>query len=630
MRPLHFLVLFNFFLCLSLLLFGSSIFHDFATLDDRYLVVHNLFIQGIGLRNLYAIFTHYDPELYIPFTFLSFQLNYLISGLSAWSYHLTNVLLHGANSALVALLSWQLTKQRWIALFSGLLFCVHPLNTEAVVWVAGRKDLLAGFFALLACSSWLVASGSRDHRNIERQWYWMSVGFFLFALLSKASIITLPVVLLGIEYTRYSGVRKEKMWKLVKEIAPYFLLALIFGIIAWLGKGNVIHSSTLLETLLMAMKSTVFYLQKFMVPIDLNPLYPYQNTITVTSPDFFVPIIILLALGAIMLLSLRSTKIIASAWCSFFILLAPSFLNFHKGDITFIGVDRYMYLPMIPLIILLVTGCVSFCNRHQSMWMKRGIVMLAAIIVILFSVQSVLQTRLWGDEELLFTDALRKNPANIPARMSLSLIYRERGEVNAQESVMREGVRISPYIGYHLDLASLAFARGDLSEAEKEIAEAEKMDAEYPEVFFYRATLREMEHKPEEALRYYQKAFVVDPSYVAAYVNAGVILRDLKKDDEAEQMFRIALKWNESFFEALINLAHLLIDHNRNAEALPLLRDAFDLSASDADVGNTLAYQLMAAGRKKEAQKVIDRILQAHPENRTARRMRGGEEKQGK
>jgi tetratricopeptide (TPR) repeat protein len=626
---------FVFFLALSLLLFGSSVFHDFATLDDRYLVVHNLFIQGIGLRNIAYVFTHYDPELYIPFTFLSFQLNYLISGLSAWSYHLTNVLLHGANSFLVALLSWQLTKQRWIALFSGLLFCVHPLNTEAVVWVAGRKDLLAGCFALLACSSWLVAIGTRDHQNIERRWYWMSVGFFLFALLSKASIITLPIVLLYIQYTRYSGVRKEKMWKLVKilvtpdlsrglpKLTPFFALSIIFGTIALFGKGRVVHSSTLLETLLMATKSTVFYLQQFIAPLHLNPLYPYHGTITLTSPDFFIPMIILGILISLIIYSLKYTRVIAAAFLSFFLLLAPSFLNFHKGDITFIGVDRYMYLPMIPLILLMMTGLFYVFDHLQTVWTRRGIVIVAALILVLFSVQSFLQTKLWADEELLFADALKQNPDNIPARMSLSLIYRERGEVNAQESVIQEGLKLRKYVGYHLDLASIFLAKGELEQAKEEIIKAQKLDTKHPDPYFYFASLAEVEKRPDEALENYTKAYTLDDSYTAAYLNAGAMLRDLKKDKEAEQMFRTALKWNPSFFEALMNLANLLIDHGRTSEALPLLQDAFALSSVDADVGNTLAYQLMNAGKKKEAQVVIDAVLRAHPENRTARRMKG-------
>ncbi len=617
------------FIFLSFLLFGASLFHDFATLDDRYLVVQNVFIQGISLRNIHYIFTHFDPELYIPFTFLSFQINYLMSGLGAWSYHLTNILLHSANSALVALISWQLTQKRWLAVLAGLLFCVHPLNTEAVVWVAGRKDLLAVFFALLSTYYYQLSTINYQRSQSKNRNNWLSLFFFLCALLSKASVITLPLVFFLMHYARASvSSKKEMIPAFIRgftKVVPFFALSILFGAIALFGKGSVIQSSTALQTVLMAMKSTVFYLEKFFVPIGLNPLYPYQESITLLSPDFFIPIIILLILFGCILLSLRFTSTIALGFASFFILLAPSFLNFHKGDITFIGVDRYMYLPMIPLIILLLSACVQLYEKREMRWKKALGIAIATIILLMLSVLSWKQTKLWGDEELLFVSALEKDPKNIPARMSVALVYRERGEVNAQESVMREGLREHPYIGYHLDLASIALQKGDLLGAEKEIEQAEKMNSDYPDVSFYRASLKEVQKKSEEALRYYQKAFAEDPSYAAAYLNAGAILRDLQKDDEAEKMFRIALSWNPSFFEALINLAHLLIDHERSAEALPLLQDAFALSSNDADIGNTLAYQLIIAGKKREAQEVIDAVLRVHPENRTARRMKNEE-----
>ena len=163
------------FIILPFLAFGASLFHGFAPVDDSFLIVENLAIRAINWENIYHFFSTYDPELYIPLVFLSFQFNYLIGELAPFNYHLTNILIHIINALLVARILTQLTDKKKLSIFAGLIFAAHPLNAEAVVWLAGRKDLLAGLFFFASLTFYL------DFIKGNRKAYWLSITMFLLA-----------------------------------------------------------------------------------------------------------------------------------------------------------------------------------------------------------------------------------------------------------------------------------------------------------------------------------------------------------------------------------------------------------------------------------------------------------------
>ena len=183
------------FIILPFLAFGASLFHGFAPVDDSFLIVENLAIRAINWENLKHFFTTYDPELYIPLVFVSFQFNYLIGELAPFNYHLTNIIIHIMNSLLVVRILTQLSTvnnqqstndkevdggllrakrvDSWLIVFAGLIYAVHPLNTEAVVWLAGRKDLLSGLFFFASLTFYL------DFIKGNRKAYWLSITMFL-------------------------------------------------------------------------------------------------------------------------------------------------------------------------------------------------------------------------------------------------------------------------------------------------------------------------------------------------------------------------------------------------------------------------------------------------------------------
>lgn len=587
--------------------FGASVSYGFLTFDDSYLVVNNLAVRGPTPANLWRAFTSYDPELYIPLTLVSYQLNYLLAGLHPAFWHFTNLVLHGLNASLVSCIAYLLLRERRIALFTGLLFAVHPLNTEAAVWVAARKDLLSTLFLFGSIALFLRSRESGTGLTA-------SIALYACAALSKSSVITLPLVLPVLVLLKEGRVDTKR---LTRDLWPYALIAGATGIVALFGKARVVGSVTAVETVLMAAKSTVFYLEKIVRPLDLTVIYPYQKAITLASPDFFVPLVVLgLLFGAAAMLYRRTSWPLLSLLL-FVLTIAPSYLNFQKGSQTFFAVDRYAYAGMIWILILLSAVAALLTERRSG----RVRLFLAAAVIGLLGWASAMQTAYWKHDIVLLERTLSLYPESVAARTGLSAAYREAGMPEKEEQVLQDGLTYSDDIALILGLGSVRARQGRTAEAETLYLGALSGNPDHPEPYFYLGSLREAQGDPDAALEKYLKAASLDPSYTAAFNNAGAILLDQEKYAEAEEMYRSALEWNPDFFEARYNLFQVLELQKRGDEAFPHLEIAYSLNPDIPDVGLSYAYRLSERGRTADAVRVLRHVLSVQPENRTALRM---------
>ncbi len=600
-------------LAAAFIVFGAAVGFGFLDFDDSYLIYGNLAARGPSLSHIVQAFTTFDPELYIPVTLLSYQFDYLLGGLSGGTHHFTNLVLHALNGALVSYLVFLLLGRKRIALGCGLLFVIHPINTEAAVWLSGRKDVLSSFFYLATMCLYLryLYAGNR------RLWA-AALGLFALGLLAKVSILTLPVAVLLLEVL----MRERKEWTLrpVLDTVPFFALSGVFAVIAALGKERVIGSSTLTETLLMAAKSTVFYLEKLIIPTNLSPIYPYLKAITISSPDFYVPVIIIATLGVIAFLSLRKTKWIAICSLLFLTTLAPSFLNFHKGTMVFFAVDRYAYLPMVWLVLLLAVSFSELTDRMHKKTVRQLFAVSLGFIAATFAAISMNQTKLWVNDETLFSYVLTLHPGSVSARTSLAAVYRNQGRGVDEIEVLEEGLKIQKNVAYYTGIGSAAARQGKLDEAETLYGQARILDPTNPEPFFFLGSLEEQRSNAEKAVGYYKEAIRFDESYVAAYNNLGAVYQDQGKMPEAEDMFRMAVEWNPNFMEGLYNLFQILEMQKKRDEAFPYLVKAYELNPENSDITIGYAYRMNERGKKSEAIKALRYLLSVEPNNSAAKR----------
>ncbi len=584
-------------------------------LDDQYLVLTNLAVRGPTIEHLIRVFTSYDPELYIPVTFISYQLNYLVAGLHPGVYHFTNLVLHALSGTLLAWVIHLLTGRKWAAFAAGLLWLVHPLNTEAVVWIAGRKDLLSTTFVLAATVAYL-----QYKESARKLTYALSIALFLLALLSKATVLTMPAIWLLFDWTKNRPLR----WNLITEKLPHMVLSLIFLIVAMFGKARVLNESFYLDTALMAAKSTAFYLQKMILPIDLTAIYPYQKAITITSPDFFVPVLVLIGLAALVLWSLRFTRWGVTGALAYVILLSPTYFNFHKGEQIFFAVDRYPYLPSLGIFLLVAIAILwlEHVSKHYLNYKNaaRAVIAVPLVLAIVLAVLSSRQTKVWSSDKSLFERALALYPDSIPARISLSVVYRDTGRLDQEREVLEEGLKQIPTVAYFTGLGSVAARTGQLEEAEKYYALGQQFDPQNPEPYFYLASLREQQGRTEEAIPLYQKATNLDDSYVAAFNNLGGIYQEAGKMELAERYFKHALLVNPNFMEGQYNLFQVLEMLDKNEEAYPHLILAYALAPEEPDIAIALAYRKMTRGETDEAKRILENLLEVHPESTAAKR----------
>ncbi|UPA22531.1 tetratricopeptide repeat protein [Candidatus Peribacteria bacterium] len=572
------------FFVLGLLTYGWSLGNEFVRWDDGMLIFENPAIRQITPASLWWIFTHFDPELYIPLTFLSYQIEYFIAGVHPFLYHLDSLILHTLNAALVSLLAFFLLRKKYLALFCGLLFLVHPLNTEAVEWASGRKDVLSTFFLLASIASYFVY---RDRDN--RRWYIASLVLFLCGLLSKVMIITLPVVLVVLDIAERRAFTK----RMVLDKIPYLGLSIVFGLIGILGKESVLASSSLSDKILMAFKSTTFYIYQFLWPAKFSLLYPYKEDISITSPDFFVPIIIVLLLLGIVVWTFKRQRLIAAGIGFFFITVAPTLLNFAKGgemDIYFAS-DRYAYVPQIGLILVLGTLIAWVLEKRPQF--QKIIGGAGVVLVCILSILSYRQSLVWQNTRTLFQHVIRIYPdashvaynnlcnadrivGNLELAIdeceksvaikphpktyaNLGAAYRKQKNYTRALEAYEKGIALDPQSAYpHFGLGIVYAEQGRYDEAEIEYLKAIGLNPRYVDVYVNLGALYAAQAKYEQAIAQYQKAIALHEFHAAALFNLAVAEDESGKLDDAERDYKRAITADPTRTAPRINLGLLL------------------------------------------------------------------------
>lgn len=545
------------------LAFGRSLLQGYAPIDDLFVVVRNLATRGPTWDHIRTAFTTFDPELYIPATLVSFQLNYLISGLAPWSYHLVNVLLHGMNAVLLFLILKKVTGAPHASLFAAALFAVHPINAEAVVWITARKDLLSTFFAFAS----LLAFLRQTKRGLL-----LSITLFLFAILAKVSVAPLPLILPLLLILRGKRLHRRNLL----SILPFLLLSIVFVAVALFGKERIVQTSSITETLLLIPRSTFFLLGKFLVPGNLSPLYEVSDPIALSNP--WITASLVGFLGLIGIFGFLRHRLNGSflSFSIFLILLAPAFLTFRKAGTFFLASDRYMYLPSLGLLLLLAL----LLKEINERWTLPKNIIAGAVgfVIAVLCLLSIRQTKLWNSADALFTHALLVTPRSVAARTALAQTRLDAGDPQQAFAILKEGLEQGDDVRLHL-MAGQIYARvGQVADALEEFRKVQAMDPKNAEAWFSIASIEEQTGRAAAALANYQAAVELDPSDVPALVGIGRILAAKGDLAGAETAFRSALSWNPNSMDAHRGLAPILAKTGRTDEAQLHLELGLELS----------------------------------------------------
>jgi tetratricopeptide (TPR) repeat protein len=558
---------------------------SFTNYDDHFFVTENLMVQqGVSLHTLRWAFFDVSQGSWQPLTWLSHLLDYQLFGLSPAGHHLTSVLIHAINSALLGYVLTLYTGALWRSCLVAALFAVHPLHVESVAWIAERRDVLSGFWWLLCMWRYWVWHRDREWRNAV-----LLCVCFLGGLMSKPIVVTLPVILLVLDGWPLQRLPREgicqlwscrsQIWPLVMEKAPLFAMAVMSGVVtifAEEGQGNLgsFAAYPMSFRLGNAVLAYVRYLGKTCWPFSLLPFYPYAELV----PWQVCAAGVLLVLITIFLIRLRGDHpYLLCGWLWYLLTLLPVIGIIQQGE--FALADRYTYLPLIGIFIALVWGGAAL--RARFAWLRQSwLLVIAAFFVVVLSGLTVRQTSFWRDTPTLFIHTLDEDPGNFKALLQLGAYHRDRGEMEQARDYF---LRVLQQLPRNREaVANL----GDV----------------YDKMGRY-----------DEAEQYFQQALTIDPGYVQVYVNLGVMMAKQGNLPLAVTHFEKALALQPADSKLRINLGGALYLQGQFAAASAQFLSVLGTDKGSADAYNGLGLVLMAQGKFADAVHNFQQALQMDP-----------------
>jgi protein O-mannosyl-transferase len=527
----------------TLLVFLPALGNQFVNWDDEANLVSNPKYRGLGWVELRWMFGNTLGGHYIPMTWLSFGLDYIMWGMRPAGYHATSVVLHTANAILFYFVARRLLRSAVQAgegeltlgaAAAALLFSLHPLRVESVAWATERRDVLMGFFALLCVVSYLRAIDRGSEGAPHRGWYWTSVGLFGLALLSKSVIVGLPVVLLLLDVypLRRTAAEPQQaggrtLFRLTLEKAPFVLLAAaVAAVTLTVGAGHRLMTSIetlgVLQRLAISAYSLAFYIWKTVVPWPLSPLYTLFHPVVPWSATYLGPAAVIVVVTLALTLGYRRWPAGLIAWASYLVLLAPVVGILHNG--AQIAADRYTYLACAPLAILGGAG-VAWCRRAArsgklSPRMGTAVMAATALVLVAFAGLTVRQVTVWRDSVTLWTHAASVEPASELPVFYLGWALTDAGRFDEAKAHFEGALRRVPD---HLpDLK----AQLDL----------------------HLGIVEQRAERPGEAEQYFRDALAQDPTHAVALIRLGTVLHQQGRAAEAEDAWTRAIdaeaRWN--------------------------------------------------------------------------------------
>jgi tetratricopeptide (TPR) repeat protein len=564
--------------------FGQTLHDEFINLDDGTYVYDNpVVVHGLTLKTIAWAFSHEDCHLYHPLTMLSLMADDQFHGLRAGGYHLTNVLLHTASVILLFLILRQMTGALWRSAFVAAVFAIHPLRVESVAWVAERKDVLSAFFFMLTLGAYVryVRQPGSPGR------YLMVAAAFVLALLSKPTMVTLPIVLLLLDYWPLHRMESRKLSGLILEKIP--LLALAVGSCALTvlaaGKGvATLANVPMLSRLGNALVSTAVYLRQMIWPEGLAVFYPYPPN---GQPAWKVWLagIMLVGLLAVALAQRRKRPWIWVGWLWYLGMLIPMIGIVQVG--AFAHADRNTYLPQIGIYVAL-TWLAAEWRKLQAFpgGLMAGV--LAGLMLCAWQ-----QTAYWTNSETLWNHALACTARNDTAHNNLGQVFLQKGNMKGAITQYQEALQINPRsVETLLNLGNALCQEGKLDEAITRLQQALVIKPDFADAHDSLGNALRQQEKLDEAIGQFQKAVQIKPDSAEAQDNLGNALCQKGKLDEGISHFQQALQTQPGFAAAHYNLGIALWQKGRMSEAMAHFQAALQSAPGNARIQNKLAWLL--------------------------------------
>lgn len=573
--------------------------YDFVNLDDTVYVTENSHIQsGITLDGFHWAFTTTYAQFWHPLTWLSLMFDYQLHGLNAGGYHLTNLILHIMSALLLFWLFNRMTGAIWRSAFIATLFALHPLHVESVAWIAERKDVLSAFFWMLTLCLYVYYT----EKPVIRR-YLLVLLCFACGLMSKSMVVTLPIVMILLDYwplgrlqsqkigTNLTGVmpvstnqgrQKTKskkraikknislpndqklsetkiagiipLWQL-REKTPFFVFSAVFSIITLYAqyKPSVKYFTFPLGSRIAnAPVSFVTYLEKTFWPHDLAVFYPFSDQLPVWQ--VLGAALLILVISVAVIVAVKRLPYLFIGWLWYAITLLPVIGIIQVGKQAM--ADHFTYLPLIGIGIMLAWS-MPFLITHGEI--RKKILFSAGIVSIaILSFLACKQCGYWKNSTTLFSHALQVTKNNYLAHTNLGIALVKDGKTEEGISHYHAALQIKPdYSNAHYNLANALKKQGAIDEAIAHYREAVKLNPYYSKAHNNLGVYLDAQGLHDEAIAHYRQALQIEPTNPGFYFNLGVALGRKGDLKEAIECFHQAIYLKPDYEEAhqLLKLA---------------------------------------------------------------------------
>jgi protein O-mannosyl-transferase len=622
--------------------FGQTRHFEFINYDDPHYVYDNpVFNQGLKWHAIVWSFTHQNEHEWFPVTYVTRMLDFQLYGANAGGHHLTNVLLHMATAILLFLLLRRMTGRLWSAAFVAAVFAIHPLRVESVAWVVERKDVLSGLFFMLTLWAWMDYVENRPafqktglHQEMAnvaidpRRWifsYCLALFFSALGLLSKSMLVTLPCVMLLLDFWPLkrlpsgglAAVRSEfHAWLgLILEKIPFLALSAASSVTTALTETNVVsaaHHFSIFWRIGNYLLAYTVYLKHTVYPVGLALVYPYSETNpSIWSVGFAA--LILLLISMIAMAGRRKHPYLLAGWLWYVGMFLPVILTMQATQNA--RADRYTYLPQIGLLILMTWGAVEF----SSNWRRRRLVLgsAAAVILACLLAGAYVQTTYWKDSVSIWTRSVACTSENYFAENCLGSALNNQGKWDEAVQHLQRSLQFKPdNIQTHVNLGIALSNQGKTEEAISQFEQTLRLNPHSIEAHYYLADALASQDKLEEAIPHYEQALQFRPdysdnnfNYTDAHYGLGLALASQHKWAEAVPHFEQALHLKLDETDARYILAVKLAARKKWDKAIELCQQVLQRKPDFAEAHNNYGIALASTGKSTEAAQQFQEAL---------------------
>lgn len=616
---------------ITFLVYLPALQHGYVNLDDSNYVYDNINIRSLDFGLLKWSITAKPLGLWHPLSFLTFALDYFAFGLDPIGYHLTNIVLHTLNTYLVFIIATRLCryvnrpyKQTIVAAFiTAFLFGVHPLHVESVAWVSERKDVLCSFFFLLS----LIAYIKYISKAQKKFNYLLATSFFILAVMSKPMAISLPVVLLIIDYYPLQRLTfGGNTGKVLIEKLPFFIIGLLPVIITLWSKTTVnlpnAMGNPFIERLLVFIEGYFFYIYKMILPVNLAPMYIYPTKINMFDLEYIGPLVLLFLISSFCFSYRKKWTVLYSVWLYYIFTLIPVFGVL--GNAPQSMADRYSYLPSLGPFLLIGLTVVTLYERTIT---KYRLVVMALLLLSssLLLNNTIRKISAWQDTVALWSSEIKVYPN------SAFSAYNDRGDAyilsNNYIQALKDfnkSIEINPlYMNAYNNRANVYTKLGNYSSAIKDFDKCIEFNPGDFISYYNRGSLYLTLAQYPQAISDYNTAIELNPNYEYAYLNLGIANYNLGNYSQSIKYFSKAIEINPNGGNIYFNRGTVYMKLGYYTKAIEDFNKTIGINPGHAMAIMNLGTAQGGLGNYSEALIYLNKSIELNPKFASAYNNRG-------